>query len=148
MSFSRTTQSNTTRRGERYLCMPLFVCVRCGRLSIYPHPCLKSRGLYPAVLFLYSYVTVLCKKKLCGQTPDKETDYILNRAGIFFTFSLNVFCFLLEVTKFLSSVQTETKNCPQKTQSEVLSMTFFKSWSMYVIFFSWAVRLTRGGKDK
>lgn len=51
-----------------------------------------------------------------------------------FTFSLNLFESALEVTKFFPSatrdpVQTETETNP-RTHSEVLSLTFFKSWSV------------------
>lgn len=86
-------ESNTTRRGERYLCTPLFVCQMWSPFHL--NSSLLKEPWPISSPFIFVLLCDCAMRKLCGQTPDKATDYILNRAGIFFTFSLNVYIFCL-----------------------------------------------------
>lgn len=116
------------------------VCVRCGLLP--PIPLLtKSHGLYPALLFLYSCVTVLCstvqlKKKKKATDSRQALTTFWTGLGLFYfqfkPFEISAWGNKVLIKRCEGEVQTETKITP--TRSEVLSMTFFKSWSMYVVF--------------
>lgn len=107
-----------------------------------------------AVVYIQPFISVLlwrlCYAELSNPKKTKKhwqalTTFWTGLGSFYFQFKR--FESVLEVTKFLSSAMREEFKLQLKSpqpRSEVLSLTFFKSWSMK--YFSWAVRLN--GNDK
>lgn len=124
-------ESNTTGRGENEKCVCTRLNVRWGLLP----PILiltKSQDLFPALqFFLLCDCAVLCYQK--GWRLLTSIEYIPNRLGWFYLqfehFWFGAWGNKVLIKRHEGGVKTETKINPNR--SEVLTMTFFKSWSMY-----------------
>lgn len=140
---------NSWELRDVYAFVHVCVCV-CVRRCLLPSILVltKSRGLHPALYFCTLVATVLCRTEQSKKNKKHWQALTTFWTGLgSFYFQFKRFESVLEVTKFLSSAMREEFKLQLKSpqpRSEVLSLTFFKSWSMK--YFSWAVRLN--GNDK
>lgn len=119
--YCNTTASNNSPEGEqRRMCVYACLSNVCGSVGVLLCDCAVQ------------YCVLKGSHRL-----QESTYYILRRTGMLLTSVWTLWAGpwgnKVPIKRHAGQVQTETKSTP--TQSEVLSMTFLKSWSMYVVFF-------------